>query len=431
MPKRKGKMTKKKKGWIIGGSFAAVAVLLGLIWIRLQQFSQIESQNVGYQTVKVKEGSISSSTLLSGTIKPESEQYVYYDSSKGSNPKVVVAAGDQVTAGQQLVQYDTGEAQAAYDQAVRNLNKVNRQITNYQNYGIAPSADSSADNGSASGNPSADEGNTSGAQSSNSASGVTDSSAAALTPTNSTAYDQQLQDLYDAQASAQDEVNKAQTALDNTSVNSEVTGTVAEVNNDIDPSGKTSKALVHVTSEGKLQVRGTLTEYDLANIKVGQAIKIKSKVYDNKEWDGKISYISNYPTQSDQDQSQGSGSSGSGSSSSAAAYEYKADITSDLGDLKQGFTVSVEVANENKSLIIPTSALVSKNGKNYVWVYDKSNSRVLRKEVAAGNADAKSQEISSGLNKGQVIIANPDKGLKEGKKIDKPSAKNDKAGEKR
>lgn len=428
MPKRKGKMTKRKKGWIIVASFAAVAVLLGLIWARLQQSSQIDSQNIGYQTVKVKEGSIASSTLLSGKIKPESEQYVYYDSSKGSNPKVVVAAGDQVTAGQQLVQYDTGEAQAAYDQAVRNLNKINRQITNYQTYGVAPSADSSADSGSAAGNSATDEGNAAGTQSSGSASGMTDSSAAALTPTNSAAYDQQLQDLYDAQANAQDEVNKAQTALNNTSVNSEVTGTVAEVNNDIDPSGKTSKALVHVTSEGKLQVRGTLTEYDLANIKVGQAIKIKSKVYDDKEWDGKISYISNYPSQSDQDQSQGSGS---GSSSGAAAYEYKADITSDLGDLKQGFTVSVEVVNENKSLIIPASALVSKNGKNYVWVYDKSNSRVLRKDVAAGNADAKSQEISSGLKKGQVVISNPDKSLKEGKKIDKPSAKDDKAGEKR
>ncbi|WP_057490286.1 efflux RND transporter periplasmic adaptor subunit [Streptococcus orisasini] len=429
MSKRREKMTKKKKGWIIASSFVAVIILLGLIWVKLQQSSQIDSENVGYQTVKVKEGTIASSTLLSGTIKPESEQYVYYDSSKGSNPKVMVAAGDQVTAGQQLVQYDTGEAQAAYDQAVRNLNKVNRQITNFQTYGIAPSADSSADNSASPASPA-----TGGTDASGSNSGVVGSSstnnAASLVPTNSTTYNQQLQDLYDAQASAQDEVNKAQAALDRTSVNSEVTGTVAEVNNDVDPSGKTSKALVHVTSEGKLKVQGTLTEYDLANIKVGQAIKIKSKVYKNKEWDGKISYISNYPTQSGQGQSQGSESPSGGSSSSAATYEYKADIDSDLGDLKQGFTVSVEVVNGNKSLIIPTSALVSKNEKNYVWIYDKSNSRVLKKEVAAGNADAKSQEISSGLKKGQVIIANPDKGLKEGKKIDKPSAKSSKDSEK-
>ena len=47
----------------------------------------------------------------------------------------------------------------------------------------------------------------------------------------------------------------------------------------------------------------------------------------------------------------------------------------------------------------------------------------MKKEVAVGNADAKLQEISSGLDKGQTIISNPDKNLKEGKKIDKPSSK--------
>ncbi|MCB5153314.1 efflux RND transporter periplasmic adaptor subunit [Streptococcus mutans] len=428
MPKRKEKMTRKKKGWIIGGSFAAILIVLGLIWARLQQISQTSSNNVGYQTVKVKEGTIASSTLLSGTVKSESEQYVYYDSNKGTNPKVMVSAGDQVTAGQQLVQYDNSTAQAAYDQAVRNLDKVNRQITNYKTYGTLPSQDSSYDSGSNVGNSSSNSG--SGNSNSfnsgynmNNTNALGSSSAAAITPVNSVSSDQQLQDLYDAQANAQDEVNKAQKALDDTSVNSEVTGTVAEVNNDVDPSGKTSKALVHITSEGKLQIQGTLTEYDLANIKVGQEVSIKSKVYGNKKWSGKISYISNYPNQDQSSQSQAADSSGSGSSSNSAAYNYKVDLTSDIGDLKQGFTVSVEVVNGNKSLVIPNSALVTKDNKNYVWVYDKTNSKVLKKEVAVGNADAKLQEISSGLDKGQTIISNPDKNLKEGKKIDKPSSK--------
>ena len=40
---------------------------------------------------------------------------------------------------------------------------------------------------------------------------------------------------------------------------------------------KNSQTLVHVATEGQLQVKGTLTEYDLANIKTGQNVKIKSK----------------------------------------------------------------------------------------------------------------------------------------------------------
>ena len=67
-----------------------------------------------------------------------------------------------------------------------------------------------------------------------------------------------------------------------TIITSDVSGTVVEVNNDIDPASKNSQTLVHVATEGQLQVKGTLTEYDLANIKTGQNVKIKSKVYPDK-----------------------------------------------------------------------------------------------------------------------------------------------------
>ena len=93
----------------------------------------------------------------------------------------------------------------------------------------------------------------------------------------------------------------------------------------------------------------------------------------------KISYISNYPNRDQSSQSQAADSSGSGSSSNSAAYNYKVDLTSDIGDLKQGFTVSVEVVNGNKSLVIPNSALVTKTIKTMSGFYDKTNSKVLKK----------------------------------------------------
>lgn len=93
-----------------------------------------------------------------------------------------------------------------------------------------------------------------------------------------------MQNLNDSYADAQAEVNKAQQALNETVIVSDVSGTVVEVNNDIDPSSKNSQTLVHVATEGQLQIKGTLTEYDLANIKTGQNVKIKSKVYPDQEW---------------------------------------------------------------------------------------------------------------------------------------------------
>ncbi len=223
-----------------------------------------------------------------------------------------------------------------------------------------------------------------------------------------------MQDLNDSYADAQSEVNKAQVALNDTVVVSGVSGTVVEVNNDIDPSSKNSQKLVHIATEGQLQVKGSLTEYDLANVKVGQPVKIKSKIYADQEWTGKINYISNYPTDSS---NSGTGAGTTGGSTNAN-YDYKIDITSPLNQLKQGFTVSVEVLNETKHMLVPVTSVINKNKKHYVWVYDDSTAKAKKVEVTLGNADAEKQEISQGLKVGDIVIANPDKQIKEGDKLE-------------
>lgn len=386
--KAKFRNKSKKVRYITIGLILAL-VLLGMFWFKAKSLQNQKAKTVGYRIAKVTEGKIASATLLSGNIKAQSEQYIYYDATKGTDPRVTVTVGQQVSMGEQVVQYDTTAAQATYDQAVRNLNKIGRQITSLRTTGVAAPPETSVD-------------------------ATTGEATTAGVATQGT-YQEQLQSLYDAQADAQGAVDKAQIALNNTSALSEVNGTVVAVNQNIDPTGKANQAMVHITSEGKLEIEGKLTEFDLANIKVDQAIKIKSKVYPDQTWDGKITYISNYPNQPEANASNAS------SGSSASSYDYKAEISSDLGDLKQGFAVSVEVVNDHQSLLVPVSAVTSSKDKSYVWVYDKSNSRVLKKEVSLGHADAKSQEVAAGLDKDQEIITNPDKALKEGKKIDKPT----------
>lgn len=395
---RTTKMSKKTK-YIISGVIVASIVLIGGI-LYFQQKNQLteNDQKVDYSTVNVKEGTISSTTLLSGTVKALSEEYVYFDHSKGTDATVTVKVGDTVSEGQQLVQYNTTTAQAAYDTAVRNLNKVGRQINHLKTYGV-PAAKTEIIPGEG------EEGQ---------------SSQVTIPPSQqeTASYNQQLQDLNDSYADAQAEVNKAQELLNQTVIVSGVSGTVVEVNNDVDPSAKNSQTLVHVASEGQLQVKGTLTEYDLANLKVGQNVKIKSKVYADKEWTGKIAYISNYPMEKSVSTSDTAATGGT----SASNYEYKIDITSPIEELKQGFSVSVEVLNEEKHLLVPVSALVQEKDKHYVWVYDDNNSKVTKTEVTIGNADAKSQEILTGLTVGQIVISNPDNELKNGHKVENISS---------
>ncbi|SUN48311.1 macrolide-specific efflux protein macA [Streptococcus dysgalactiae subsp. dysgalactiae] len=390
--KRKFNMSKKTKG-ILGATALSLVLIGGILWKQHQDTLSTKAMKEPYSTVNVTEGNVASSTLLSGTVKALSEEYIYFDASKGSDATVTVKVGDQVTKGQQLVQYNTTIPQATYDAAVRNLNKIGRQINHLKTYGV-PAATVET--------------------STNEETGEETTTTIQPSAQQNASYKQQLQDLNDSYADAQSEVNKAQVALNDTVVVSGVSGTVVEVNNDIDPSSKNSQKLVHIATEGQLQVKGSLTEYDLANVKVGQPVKIKSKIYADQEWTGKINYISNYPTDSS---NSGTGAGTTGGSTNAN-YDYKIDITSPLNQLKQGFTVSVEVLNETKHMLVPVTSVINKNKKHYVWVYDDSTAKAKKVEVTLGNADAEKQEISQGLKVGDIVIANPDKQIKEGDKLE-------------
>ena len=95
---------KKLKKWqlfsIIG---VAVVVVVGAISAMFlsNMNSTTEPTEVAPIVQQAKEGSIASSVLLTGTVTANSEQYVYYDATKGDLESVLVNVGDQVAVGAQ------------------------------------------------------------------------------------------------------------------------------------------------------------------------------------------------------------------------------------------------------------------------------------------------------------------------------------------
>ena len=377
------KEMKKLKKWqlfsLIG---VTTVVILGAIGtILLFNGNNVADKEKTIQVQKVREGSVASSVLLSGHIAATNEQYVYYDSTKGDLDSVLVNVGDKVTAGQALVQYKSVEAQAAYDTAVRALNKIDRQIYDLKTYGTTIET---------TGDAATDDKTTASAQRS---------------------VDSQLKDLQDNRADAETNVNKAQAQLNATTVTSANDGTVVEVNRDVSKSTTgANQTLVHIVNNGNLQVKGELSEYNLANLSVGQEVTITSKVYLDKKWTGKISYISNYPKDN-----QNTAAASAGNASSGAKYPYTVDITSEIGDLKQGFSVNIEVKNKTRGILVPVSSIVSESNKSYIWTIEKGTAKKV--QVTLGNADAKHQEISSGLTKDSKVITNPTDSLKDGQEV--------------
>ena len=394
--KRKSKAKKWPLFTAIG--VASVLVVGAAAVLLLRQPNQAATKEETAKIVLAKEGSVASSVLLSGTVTAQNEQYVYYDASKGDLDEVLVSVGDKVSEGQALVKYSSTEAQAAYDAASRAVAKADRHINELND-----------SRNTAAATPSLPQAGLEGA---------TGQAPAQSSGSATAAIDSQISDARDVRADAEAQLEKAQAQLNAATVLSTVEGTVVEVNRNVSksPTGN-SQVLVHIVSNDNLQVKGELSEYNLANLSVGQEVTFTSKVYPDKTWNGKISYISNYPKNNSEASASVAGSN------TGSKYPYTVDVTSEIGDLKQGFTVSVEVKSMSKALLVPITSIVMEEDKNYVWILDE-NQKAKKVEVGLGNADAENQEITSGLTDGAKVISNPTASLQEGKEVKTDEATN-------
>ena len=394
------KKKSKAKKWPLFTAIGVASVLVvgAAAVLLLRQPNQAAAKDETAKIVLAKEGSVASSVLLSGSVTAQNEQYIYYDASKGDLDEVLVSVGDQVSEGQALVKYSSTEAQAAYDAASRAVAKANRHINELnESRNTAAATPSLAQAG---------------------LEGATGQAPAQSSGSATAAIDSQISDARDVRADAEAQLEKAQAQLNAATVLSTVEGTVVEVNRNVSksPTGN-SQVLVHIVSNDNLQVKGELSEYNLANLSVGQEVTFTSKVYPDKTWNGKISYISNYPKNNSE------ASSSLAGSNTGSKYPYTVDVTSEIGDLKQGFTVSVEVKSTSKALIVPITSVVMEEDKNYVWILDE-NQKAKKVEVGLGNADAENQEITSGLTDGAKVISNPTASLQEGKEVKTDEATN-------
>ena len=386
------KRNKKVKKWqlytAIGVASAIVIGAAGILIFRQPSQSAVKDETS--HIVTAKEGSVASSVLLSGTVTAKNEQYVYFDASKGDLDEILVSVGDKVEEGQALVKYSSADAQAAYDAADRAVAKADRHIEELNK---------ARENASAT--PASPQVPTE--------AGLPEQAQAATSSVSS--IDSQISDAKDNRADAVAQLNKAQAQLDAATVLSTLEGTVVEVNRNVSksPTGN-SQVVVHVVSNENLQVKGELSEYNLANLSVGQEVTFTSKVYQDKSWTGKISYISDYP------KNNGEAANAALGGNTGSKYPYTVDVTSDIGELKQGFSVSVEVKNKSKAILVPLTSVVTENDKNYVWLVDDQK-KAKKVEVTLGNADADNQEITSGLTDGAKVISNPTSSLEEGKEV--------------
>ena len=86
--------------------------------------------------------------------------------------------------------------------------------------------------------------------------------------------------------------------------------------------------------------------------------------------------------------------------------------------MRLGSTVSGRMKlDATPGIEVPATALVRAEGKTAVWVFDRQSGTVSLRNIAIGNADARSVRVTSGLNPGDVVVTAGAQALRPGQKV--------------
>lgn len=169
-------------------------------------------------------------------------------------------------------------------------------------------------------------------------------------------------------------------------------GTITQVDIKVGELAQATMEVMKLLNVGELHTEALVSEADIASVAIGQPI---DNTFDALGPDEHFttSVLTINPA----------------STVISGVVNYK--ITGSLEkipDVKPGMTVNmtITVAKKANALVVPTSAIINKNGKNIVRVInDPKKKTYTEKEVEVGlNADGGVTEILSGLSEGQEVV---------------------------
>lgn len=378
-------MSKKKIG-IIVGAIVAVLILGGVgIYFLSGATASGDSENRVYveQVSSIININAGMQSRYNGVVESQASHEVNVDSSR-KIAKIHVEVGDEVTEGQKLVTYDTSDLQLQIDQANLEVESINSDINGYVTQ-----------------------------------INILAQQAAELPAEEQLSYNSQIQNYYNSISqkqfdlqSKQLEIAKYQEQIKKSYVNSEVAGTVKEINEKgIDANGN-SAAFMTILQGGEYRVKGTVDEQNVWTLTEGQPVLLRSRVDETVTWTGTIEKI-------DTENPQQSNNNYYGNGETVMASKYPFYIVLDSADgLILGQHVYIELdqgqEEEKEGIWLSSSYVVQEEDKAYVWASNNRN-RLEKRTVELGEYDETMDQyqILSGLTE-EDYICWPMEGLYEG-----------------
>lgn len=156
--------------------------------------------------------------------------------------------------------------------------------------------------------------------------------------------------------------------------------------------------MFEIVDVSKLKLKVNVNESQVANLKIGDEIAIKSSVFPTEKFNGKITFIA---------------------AKADASLNFPIEIEVDNNtkkSLRAGMygTAVFNFPKQAPTILVPRSSFVGSVSSNQVFVLDQATNTSKLRKVVAGRILGDAVEILEGLNEGETVITSGQINLAEG-----------------
>lgn len=185
---------------------------------------------------------------------------------------------------------------------------------------------------------------------------------------------------------------------------SDMNGIVTTINADVGQVVSSGTPVITVAVDGEKEVQVAVPEMDIAQFKVGKDVKARFWSDAALVLNGKVREVS-------------------GSADQSRTFAVRVSVPNDPRVLL-GMTATIEALADNTQsyVSIPLSALAQKDGKQIVWIVDRSGGTVHSRAIKVADFADDGVRVADGLKAGDVVVAAGTQFMTENMKVKLPAA---------
>jgi len=179
----------------------------------------------------------------------------------------------------------------------------------------------------------------------------------------------------------------AQTAINHCIITSPINGVVGSIGLSLGDNANPAAPAAIVSDSSSLEVEIMVSEAEISYVKLNSPVEVYVKAAREAAFGGKVATIATVADPSQRN------------------YAVKVVLDNPDGSIKSGMFAELYVDTQSKKsvLTVPVGAVMSKGGREIVYVVDQ-DSRAQETEVKSGIKNDQYVEIASGLQAGQQVI---------------------------